>query len=242
MALHIDTGQLQESLARLKLSPREATLVEAIERIISSVDALFDCDGAGVMFVDDKDELHHVGSTNPTGRNLEQAQLATGEGPCIDTYVQDRIVTSANVHDDPRWPALAAHLSTGVVAVAGAPIRLDGAPVGTLNVYRSHAQEWDDSATAALLAYTELAGGILTAAIAARDQSVLADQLQYALNYRVVIERAVGFLMAQHKLDAGTAFTLLRKQARDSRRRVADVATELLNDPSTPRLPPGEDL
>jgi AmiR/NasT family two-component response regulator len=74
-------------------------------------------------------------------------------------------------------------------------------------------------------------------AISARDQGVLAEQLQYALNYRVIIERAVGFLMAAHNLDAATAFTLLRKQARDSRRRVADVAAELLNDSTTPRFP-----
>lgn len=65
------------------------------------------------MFVDEKDELHHVGSTNDMGRNLEEAQLATGEGPCVDTYVQDQIITSADVHRDPRWPALAAHLSAG---------------------------------------------------------------------------------------------------------------------------------
>jgi GAF domain-containing protein len=239
--MHIDTGQLQESLERLKLAPRESTLVDVLERIITAVDALFDYDGAGVMFVDEKDELHHVGSTNEMGRNLEEAQLATGEGPCIDTYVQDQIITSADVHRDPRWPALAAHLSAGVVAVAGAPIRLGSGPIGTLNVYRSQAQDWDGSDIAALRAYTELAGGLLTTAISARDHSVLAEQLQYALTYRVIIERAVGFLMAAQGLNAATAFTLLRKQARDSRRRVADVASELLNDPTTPQLPLEED-
>ena len=49
--MHIDTGQLQESLERLKLAPRESTLVDVLERIITAVDALFDYDGAGVMFV-----------------------------------------------------------------------------------------------------------------------------------------------------------------------------------------------
>ena len=57
----------------------------------------------------------------------------------------------------------------------------------------------------------------------------MADQLQYALDYRVVIERAVGYLMGAHRLDAVTAFDLLRRRARDSRRRVADVAAEVLD-------------
>ena len=57
----------------------------------------------------------------------------------------------------------------------------------------------------------------------------MADQLQYALDYRVVIERAVGYPMGAHRLDAVTAFDVLRRRARDSRRRVADVAAEVLN-------------
>ena len=43
-----------------------------------------------------------------------------------------------------------------------------------------------------------------------------------------MIERAVGYLMGSHGLDAVTAFDLLRKRARDSRRRVADIAAEIL--------------
>ena len=63
---------------------------------------------------------------------------------------------------------------------------------------------------------------------------LVADQLQYALDYRVVIERAVGYLMGTHHLDAVTAFDVLRRRARDSRRRVADVATEILGGSTGP--------
>jgi hypothetical protein len=54
------------------------------------------------------------------------------------------------------------------------------------------------------------------------------------LDYRVVIERAVGYLMGTHRLDAVTAFDVLRKRARDSRRRVADVASEILGGTTGP--------
>jgi transcriptional regulator with GAF, ATPase, and Fis domain len=236
--VHIDSSTLRESLDRLQLAPYEPDLVRALERIISAVNTLFDYDGAGMMFVDDNDDLHYVAATGEIGRNLEEAQLAAGEGPCIDAFVHDRLITSKDVHNDSRWPMLSGHLDERIKAVAGAPVRMGGSPVGTLNVYRSQAQAWDDSDTDALRAYTVLSEEILTTALAARDQSVLAGQLQYALDYRIVIERATGYLMAAHGLDAVTAFQMLRRQARDSRRRVADVAAQLLDDPTSPPPPP----
>jgi hypothetical protein len=103
---------------------------------------------------------------------------------------------------------------------------LSGSPVGTLNVYRDRPTDWDSSDIQALRAYSDLIAEAIGAALAAQEHSVLADQLRYALDYRVIIERAVGYLMGAHGLDAVTAFSILRKRARDSRRRVADVAAE----------------
>ena len=119
-------------------------------------------------------------------------------------------------------------------AVAGIPILLTGSPVGTLNVYRSEPVEWDRSDVSALTAYGALIAEVLATALAAQEHSTVADQLQYALDYRVVIERAVGYLMGAHRLDAVTAFDLLRRRARDSRRRVADIAAEVLDGAAGP--------
>ena len=77
---------------------------------------------------------------------------------------------------------------------------------------------------------------MLGTVLAAQEHSTVADQLQHALDYRVVIERAVGYLMAAHRLDAVTAFDALRRRARDSRRRVADVAAEVLEGNARPAI------
>jgi GAF domain-containing protein len=148
--------------------------------------------------------------------------------------VYAREVVSGDVHADSRWPDLQARLSTQVRAVAGVPVLLGGSPVGTLNVYRDEPLEWDRSDVNALIAYGALIAEVLAAALAAQEHSTVAGQLQYALDYRVVIERAVGYLMGAHRLDAVTAFDVLRKQARDSRRRVADVAAEMLDGTTGP--------
>ena len=50
----------------------------------------------------------------------------------------------------------------------------------------------------------------------------------------MVIERAVGYLMGAYRLDAVTAFDILRKRARDSRRRIAEIASEVLGGDTGP--------
>jgi AmiR/NasT family two-component response regulator len=50
------------------------------------------------------------------------------------------------------------------------------------------------------------------------------DQLEGALERRVIIERAKGILMERHGADERRAFELLRENARSNSRRVVDVA------------------
>ncbi len=53
-------------------------------------------------------------------------------------------------------------------------------------------------------------------------------QLQEALESRVVIERCVGLLMGRDGVDAATAFNELRDIARPNRRKVHELAAEIL--------------
>jgi AmiR/NasT family two-component response regulator len=54
------------------------------------------------------------------------------------------------------------------------------------------------------------------------------------LDYRVIIERGVGYLMARDGLDSMTAFNRLRRAARDTQSKIGDVAQRLV---SSGRLP-----
>jgi GAF domain-containing protein len=225
---HIDEQALQASLQRLRAAAAASDVMTVMHRAVDSVNEVFGYSGAGIMFVTDSGYLSYVAASDEAGRQLEEAQAAAGEGPCYESYVYAREVASPDLQADDRWPNLPAHLSGGIRAVAGIPIMLSGSPVGTLNTYHDEPTEWDDSDIAALRAYTNLISEAVGTALAAEDHSALASQLQYALDYRIVIERAVGYLMAAHRLDATTAFDVLRKRARDSRRHIADIAAEVL--------------
>jgi GAF domain-containing protein len=226
--MHIDEDALASSLQRLRETAFDADVAAVMRRAVAAVHRVFDCSGAGIMFVTESGQLSYVAASDEAGRQLEQAQADAGEGPCYEAYVYAREVTSRDVHHDDRWPRLAPYLPGRIRSVAGIPVSLGGNPVGTLNVYRDVVADWDDSETGALRAYGDLIAEVIGSALAAHDRSALARQLQYALDYRVVIERAVGYLMGSRGLDAVTAFNVLRRRARDTRRRVADVAAEVL--------------
>jgi hypothetical protein len=55
-----------------------------------------------------------------------------------------------------------------------------------------------------------------------------AEQLQQALESRIVIEQAKGVLAERMKCDASAAFDLLRRAARSSRRKLPELAAEVV--------------
>jgi GAF domain-containing protein len=129
-------------------------------------------------------------------------------------------------------------LAVGMTAALSVPVEVEGGPIGTLDVYARVARDWDASEVAALQAYAGVVGSLLASAAAAHVQGRLAAQLQTALEHRSVIERAKGVLMAREGLDGRAAFERLRGPARASRRPVAEIAREVLeqgHDGSRPR-------
>jgi anti-anti-sigma factor len=229
-ALHIDPQALSDSVSGLASVATEPTSLEdGLGRVIEATRQLFAVSGSGLMMVDGSGALRYVLATDPAGAALEAAQEEIGEGPCVDAFVLSREIRVDDLAADGRYPRLAERLvPRGVRAVLGVPTRVGGTPVGSLNVYRDTAYAWDASDAAAIGAYNAVVESLLVSAVAARKSGELAAQLQEALDRRVQIERAVGLLMGRHGVDAVTAFNALRRQARDARRTVVDLAADVL--------------
>jgi GAF domain-containing protein len=234
--MHVDPAALARSLETFERFDPGTRLEDALHQLVEGAQAVFDVTGAGLMFVDEDESLHYVAASDGPGRVLESLQEQVGEGPCVDALVYDRPVTTDDVHADERWPALAPLIAEHPVrAVLGVPVEVVGTAVGSLDVYRDHPFRWDDSDVAALEAYAGLVDGIVATGLRARQQDRLVGQLQHALDHRVVVERAVGFLMAREQTDAVAAFNHLRARARRERTKVAITAARLLghSDPKT---------
>jgi AmiR/NasT family two-component response regulator len=72
----------------------------------------------------------------------------------------------------------------------------------------------------------------------AHRTSVLAEQLQHALNSRVVIEQAKGVIAERDQVSMDVAFATLRKHARDHNLKLGDVAFAVVRRSTTPGAVP----
>jgi GAF domain-containing protein len=235
---NIDPEVLAGSLRRLERTGAGDILGAVAEVIHAAVD-LFQVTGSGLMVVDEQQDLHYVAASNTSSKIMEQVQSRAGEGPCVSAFVHNRPIRTEDLHTEQRWPRVRdIFLQHGVVAVLGVPVRMGGVPIGTLDLFVDRPYPWQDDEAAALERYADLVESTLGAALAAQRAGVLADQLQHALDYRIVIERAVGYLMARRATDAERAFDELRRTARSQRRKVAEVARYLLDTGDLPK-PPG---
>lgn len=241
----IDEGRVRQSVDGLHQADlRDGELGASLRQVIEATKAIFGADGAGLMLLDEQDALHYVGATDGRSAAFEAAQEETGEGPCVDSLIHDRVVSTDDLEADDRWPRLKEAIGgVGIRALLGVPVHLGGTAVGSLNVGRTVPAGWDDSEVEAIAAHARVIEEVLGAAVLARKQDVIVQQLTQALESRVTIERAVGVLMARKGLDPVGAFNELRRVARSSRRRVQAVAAEILAAPdfAPPQPPPPGD-
>jgi GAF domain-containing protein len=226
----IDLTALTTSISRLdQVTSADDEPAELLHRVLESAQSLFGLSGLGLMFVDENEALRYVAATNSAVHALERAQEESGEGPCVDSLVLDEVVACEDLSTDDRYRVVGRVVAEhGIRAVLGVPVRLGGAAVGTLNVHRDRPHLWDDSDITAIRGFAGVIEAVLRTLLAAERHSRLSDQLTYALEHRVVIERSIGYLMARDGVDAVTAFDVLRRSSRSSRRKVGEVAADVL--------------
>jgi hypothetical protein len=136
--------------------------------------------------------------------------------------------------------------ASGFTAVQALPMRLREQIIGALNLFRIAPGPFDPVGMRIGQALADVATISLLQERSMRHSDTLNEQLQTALNSRVVIEQAKGKLAERLGLDMDQAFGLLRDQARRRNVRLSDLArdfvegTETLADvPAVGRPQPG---
>jgi len=183
---------------------------------------------AGLLFADDG-VLRVAVSSSESARLLELFQLQNDEGPCLDAYRTGQPVAVENVPAmESRWPRFAAAASAqGFVSVVALPMRMRGETVGTLNLFGDETSAGiNEEGLQVAQALADVSTITILQDQLARHHELLAEQLQYALDSRVVIEQAKGVLAAEFGVGMDEAFQMLRARARDSRTRLAEVAKQ----------------
>jgi GAF domain-containing protein len=204
-------------------------LAEVLHEVIGAAIPLLRADGVGLMLADQQGALRWVTATNEAEQAFEQAERDLGEGPCIDAFCAGQVFWTSDLRADPRWPRLGPAASTNHIrGVLSAPVLLHDQPIGTCNALTTATRRWTEADVGAVSAFAVVLGRLIGSIADARHKTELTAQLQFALNSRVLIEQAKGVLMEREGVDAHRAFELLRRHARSSERKLADVAREVL--------------
>jgi GAF domain-containing protein len=186
---------------------------------------LLEVSAAGLLLADLRGELRVVAASSEAARLLELFQLQSDQGPCLDCFRSGRPVAAVDLGADRRWPRFAAAAGqAGFTAVQALPMRLRDQVIGALNLFRSTPGAFDPASVRIGQALADVATIGLLHERSMRRSDTLNEQLQTALNSRVIIEQAKGKLAERLGIDVNQAFTLLRDQARDRNQRLSDLA------------------
>jgi transcriptional regulator with GAF, ATPase, and Fis domain len=207
------------------------TFVELTDTMVAGFDVidfmqLLDVSAAGLLLADPRGELRVVAASSEAARLLELFQLQNDQGPCLDCFRSGLPVMAADlVAAAPRWPRFApAAREAGFAAVQALPMRLRDQVIGALNLFRARPGAFEPADVRVGQALADVATISLLQERGMRHSDTLNEQLQTALNSRVIIEQAKGKLAERLGMDMDQAFNLLRESARTSNRRLSDLA------------------
>lgn len=192
-------------------------------------------DGAGVSLARDDHHLAFVAASDGHVAAIEEQQLVTGTGPCHDAFQTGEVVAVADLATEDRWPEYtAAARDAGAAAVLGVPMPAEEGHIGAVNIYRHTAHDWDEHEMAVAAVLADMATGYILNAGELEEARTLAQQLQHALDTRIIIEQAKGILAERNQITPSEAFERLRKYSRHTQSRVHDVAAQVID--GTPTL------
>jgi GAF domain-containing protein len=193
----------------------------------------------GLMLADQQGHLQFMSASNPNGEELELFQLQNVEGPCLDCFATGQPVANADlVEAVDRWPVFAPRaLELGYRAVHAFPMRLREQTIGALNLFGTASVVFDPSEVRVVQSLADVATIAILQEGRINRAEALTEQLQSALNSRIIIEQAKGAVSAIAGVAPDEAFELLRRHARSSSQRLVDVAQGVLAAPQSP-FPP----
>jgi GAF domain-containing protein len=214
----------------------EFDLIDFLHLLSERAASLVDAAAVGIVLADPRGRLEFMAGSNENVKLLELFQLQNHEGPCLEAFrtAQPVINVDLGAAGD-RWPRFAPRATAlGFHAVHAFPLRLRQLVIGAMNVFgATKGGDFQDTDVTVMQALADVASIALIQERAIRRAEVLSEQLQGALNSRIVIEQAKGAVAQARDISVDDAFARIRSYARLRQLQLTDVAHTIVADPAT---------
>jgi transcriptional regulator with GAF, ATPase, and Fis domain len=208
----------------------EFDVVDMLDRLVHTCVDLLDVDAAGILLLNQDQRLEVAASSNTAARYVELFQIQCRSGPCVEVVRTGRpIMVTSRVQLERRWPVFArATTRVGFSGVYAVPMRVHEETIGALNLFSTGPAglgDLDAEVTRALAHAATI--GIMQQRSLTRA-TLLAEQLQLALNTRTAVEQAKGIVSEYAGVDVAAAFEAIRSFARSHQATLSSVAERLV--------------
>ncbi|MGH3669584.1 MAG: GAF and ANTAR domain-containing protein [Pseudonocardiaceae bacterium] len=206
-------------------------VIDLLDRLVGYSVGLLAADAAGILLADSQRTLRVVASSHEDAEMMELLQLQADQGPCMECFNTGAPVCVPDLIDATgRWPVFVTAVGHrgAYRSVHALPLRLRGEAIGTLNLFHRQPGALPDADLAVGQALADVATIGILSERAIRRSEVLAEQLQTALNNRVIIEQAKGVLTQRGNLNMNAAFDRLRRYARNHNALLSEVARQVV--------------
>ncbi len=198
---------------------------DALFQLSDYATAVLDISGAGVSFADADGVLRFATATSAALVEVERAQERLQQGPCIDAFRTRKPVKSVDVDADTRWSALRPVIKHAEFRSAAAlPLRSGCRCLGSLDLYDTSARQWEDADMQPAQLLADMATSYVLNASELERSKRTEEQLQQALDSRIIIEQAKGIIAKANGVTVDQAFQLLRAHARSRNAKLQTVA------------------
>jgi len=226
-----DQSLFLQTLSRFAVVlPARYDLEAALSELTESVTVVLGLCGSWVTMAEEG-RLRFLTAVSRASGDVERdhAQLHPFPCPCRDAYSSGEVVRVSDVRESTRWPEFSASATRlSMPGVAAIPMRLADQVIGALNLYSPEPRNWSDEDIAVAGVLADVATSYVVNASKLRQQQQLSEQLQEALETRVVIEQAKGITAYKNSVTIDQAYQLMRRHARNHNASLRAVAEAIV--------------
>jgi GAF domain-containing protein len=205
-------------------------VLDAMDRVIAACVELTSATEAGIVLGDQSGTLHVIASTSERSSDAEEAQLGTNEGSCLDCYRTGKTIDVPDVATHAAvWPEFVGTMrGRGLLGTFAEPIRLRDTTIGSLCIFAEHTDGHDDNDVVLIQLLADAASAAL---VRQRDGGRLRsyqEQIDDAIQSRVLVEQAKGALAYRRGIQIDEAFQILRRAAHGAGRGMRAMAEDVV--------------